>query len=87
MQELLPRVIVIGGGTGFVFSVWKYLDTRAKEHHNKRFEHFHQIFGWVVGRTPEGGSVRTRGTRSSTCPIQAPIHLYLYSRHQKLLPV
>ena len=33
------------------------------------------------------GSVRTQGTGSSTCPIQAPIHLYLYSRHQKLLPV
>ena len=33
----------------------------------------------------EVGSVRTQGTGSVRCPIQAPIHLHLYSLNQRLL--
>lgn len=54
MNELLPYGTALGSVVAFLFAAWRYIDTRRQEIRNQRFEQFHRVFAWVVGRTPEG---------------------------------
>lgn len=54
MRDLLPYLTALGSVVAFLFTAWRYIDTRRQENRNQRFEQFHRIFEWVVGRTPEG---------------------------------
>lgn len=54
MSDLLPYGTAIGSVVAFLFAAWQYIDTRRQENRNQRFEQFHRVFEWVIGRTTEG---------------------------------
>ena len=47
-------VTALIGLIAFLFSVYKYWDTKNAEAKSKRFDQFHRIFDWVAGRNADG---------------------------------
>jgi len=55
-MELIQTLTPIGAIIAFVFSMWKYIDTRNQEFKNKRFEQFRETFIWFSGRDKNGNN-------------------------------
>lgn len=54
MQQALLCLTLLGSVIAFAFATWRYLDTRRRELHQRRFEQFHRVFVWVAGVNDNG---------------------------------
>lgn len=54
MEYVLPYLTLLLSVIAFSFAAWRYLDTRRREIHQRRFDQFHRVFVWVAGKTETG---------------------------------